>query len=242
MTLGLHDRRARRRRQVWLGAMKWGLVLSALFAAGAYAYQTGLTLARRDVVRAEARIQELTDIAASLQTENDELRRSLAAARTEEAAWRQRYHQEVPTGEMQDLFARLRAKLEDGVSIERLRLVIDAARDARNCEPDPVSRRFIVTTPIYRGPNDSVTFANGRVTVTAMGASARNADGAPEGWFDPAEPVTMRITIIGGESAEATGVVPLHHSVIAGDWEHRFTAVAGPQGFLVVTADRCAYP
>ena len=75
-----------------------------------------------------------------------------------------------------------------------------------------------------------------------MGQSATSASGQPEGWYDPAKPVVLKFSHLGGESSEVTGMLPLHHSMLVGDSEYRFTATAGDRGFINVTADRCKFP
>ena len=49
----------------------------------------------------------------------------------------------------------------------------------------------------------------------------------PEAWFDPAKPVTVFFTRLGGETTSTVGVLPLHHAVVVGDLEYRFSVVAG---------------
>ena len=39
-----------------------------------------------------------------------------------------------------------------------------------------------------------------------------------------------------------SGILPLHHSVLLGEEEFRFTVVADEQSLVRVTTDRCALP
>ena len=84
-------------------------------------------------------------------------------------------------------------------------------------------------------------FADGRITVTGEGKNAVSPDGLPEGWFDPAQELSINLTTIGGESASVAGLLPLHTSLILGTDEYRFTVVEGAQSFVEVTADRCDF-
>jgi hypothetical protein len=95
---------------------------------------------------------------------------------------------------------------------------------------------------LHRGANDSVSFADNAITVTAEGRSATTAEGAPEAWFDAGQPIKVRFVLIGGRSEEVSGVLPLHHALVAGDYEHRFTVLGGDRGFIRVAAERCKYP
>ena len=140
------------------------------------------------------------------------------------------------------MFDAVRERLDGGVEESRLAFVIGAAKNERDCTATPVTRRFVVKTPIYDGPNDSVSFAQSTITVAAEGRSATDEAGNPEAWFDPVLPITLSFTEIGGKRAEIKGVLPLHHAMVRGDTEYRFTVVRGDRAFVDVTAEGCAYP
>lgn len=242
MTLGLHQERTRRRRKRRWTLVKWLIGLGAIAAAGLVAYETGSTQARLDTAGLQTRIDELTLAAEQLDAEKAELRAALALAEDRLAEAQARYENEAPTGVLADLLTLVRRKLEEGVDQGRLAFVIEAARNERDCDAVPVEKRFLVATPLSSGGNDSVSFAEGLITVTASGASALNASGKPEAWFDPARDVTLRLTALGGGVEETSGVLPLSVTMVAGDREYRFGASAGPQGFVRIVADSCRYP
>ncbi|MEI6557592.1 MAG: hypothetical protein WCO00_04235, partial [Rhodospirillaceae bacterium] len=106
----------------------------------------------------------------------------------------------------------------------------------------PETKRLQPSTQFYKSPNRSVSFASGTITVVGEGMSVRDTSGNAEGWYDPAQAVTLHITPQGGKEQLITGVLPLHQSVVVDSTEYRFTAVAGSRSFLEVTADRCSYP
>lgn len=242
MTLGLRDSRNRRRRRFWAGVAKVLLVLIGIGALGFYAYHTGSRLAEHDVTVLREEIAQLTATNEALVSENDVLEADLARAKRQAAEWEGRYQREVPSGEIKQLADLVAEKVRAGVAVDRLAFLINAAGDLGACDNQPETKRFIVPTPLYDGGNSSVGFANGTVTITALGESARNESGQVEAWFDPAAPVTLRFTKLGGEVSEVAGKLPLHHSVLVGDAEYRFTAVAGDRGFITVTGDRCKFP
>jgi len=154
-----------------------------------------------------------------------------------------RYERDVASGSLAELMARIREKLEAGVDEDRLGFLIDTAGNPRNCDNKPVTKRFMVRTQISRSENDSVSFANNRITITALGESALNAEGKVEAWFDPAQVIALRLTRIGGKTMIEKGKLPLHTSVIVKDKEYIYSVVAGQQrGFVEVTGDRCDYP
>jgi hypothetical protein len=53
----------------------------------------------------------------------------------------------------------------------------------------------------------------------------------------------VHFTLSSGTSEEATAVLPIDHSVVAGGSEYHINLAAGPtRGFVVVTAERCDFP
>lgn len=242
MAFGLREsrtlqRRARRRRMLW-----WLAVLAGLIAAGYYAYETGAMLARQDVTTLKGEVDKLESSVEALTQTNAELQSAVQAERQRNQAWQQRYEADVPTGQRAALLDLVQARLAAGLTVQRLTSLIQSARAERRCDQNPVTKRFVVQNPLHTGANSAVSFADNRVTVTANGASAVNASGSPEGWYDPGKPVTARFTLVGGETFMAEGLLPLHQSVVAGGNEYLFTLVAGDRGFVTVTADRCDYP
>src|SRR3546814_13154121 len=95
-------------------------------------------------------------------------------------------------------------KLKAGADEERLAFLVAAADKPRSCDGEPETKRFIVTTELQSGgANDAVSFGDRAITVTAVGAPARNAGGDLEAWFDPQQPVTVTFTQLGGKTVSA---------------------------------------
>ncbi len=243
MSLGLHENRQRRRRRFWWGVTKWSLALALIIAAGAYSYRFGSQLAEHEVVKAHEQIAALESEVAGLQQQSAALATELAKARETVTAWEARYQREVPTGFVREMMQLVQEKLEAGADRERLAFLVSAADKPRVCDDQPETKRFIVTTELQNGgANDAVSFGDRTITVTAKGEAARDANGNLEAWYDPEKPLTIVFTHLGGKTVTAEGALPLHHSVVSGDNEYRFTALPGARGFLTVTADRCDYP
>ncbi|HET8726053.1 MAG TPA: hypothetical protein VFO41_00970 [Alphaproteobacteria bacterium] len=241
MSLGLYDPDRRYRRRVWGTIVRTGFYVATLGVAAAFAYQIGIE-------RMHNRQEQLTEELRGLQRSNATLEQNAirleAAARAAQIQYRElleRFEREVPTGQVRELSTLAAERLEDGVPAERIAFFIEAADQVRDCG-EPETKRFIVPTPIYQGANTSVGFADGRITVTGMGTNAVDEGGAQQGWFDPAKPVKITFTVIGGEQSETSGELPLHHSVVLGDDEYRFTIAEGERSFVQITADRCAFP
>ena len=243
MTLGLHDPHDRRRRQFRRTVVRWLFGIGAIIAAGVATYQTGASLAEREIAELTQTVAKMDERAQALERENTELQAGLilSARRLKDAELA--YRRDVPGGEVAAIMGRVREKLAAGVDRERLAFLIDSAGKARKCDNKPVTKRFVVRTPISRSANDSVSFAKNSITVTALGESARNPEGKVEAWFDPAQAIALRLTQLGGMTTVEKGKLPLHTSVIVKDKEYRYSVVAGQQrGFVEVTGDRCDYP
>lgn len=243
MSLGLHENRQRQRRRFWWGVTKWVLAVALILAAGAYSYRFGAQLAERDVEKAKERIAELEGEVDSLQQQRAVLATELAKARESITGWQARYEREVPTGFLREMLVLVEEKLAAGADRDRLAFLVAAADKPQVCDEQPETKRFIVTTELQvGGANDAISFAERTITVTAKGEAARDANGNLEAWYDPEKPLTLTITHLGGKTEQAEGALPLHHSLVVGDDEYRFTALPGARGFLTVTSDRCNYP
>lgn len=241
MSLGLG--RAARRRQRRLRLLKWSSIAGVLLALGIFSYVSGSTLAKQEVANLRIELDRLRKSLESGRAESATLRVESDQARAREAEWRQRYEAEVPTGKTKALFALIQAQIKKGVADNRLSFMIEAAGNTETCSGQPITKRFIVRTPIFAGTANAVnfTFSDNALTITADGESATNSIGNPEAWFDTAKDVTVWFTQIGGKRrAKASGRLPLHHSVVVRNVEYRFSIVEGDRrGFVNVTADRC---
>lgn len=189
----------------------------------------------------------LKEQAESLGKERDTLLKNLTELRAEAQTANTRYEQikaeynaVLPEGPMQDLTRLVREQLTQGMAPERLAFVIKSARPPTGCT-DPETKRFIVSTPNYTGPESSASVADGTVIIKAKGESASSANGQPEAWFDPAKPVNVTFSSSQGQEVK-TGNFPIRHSVIAGGREFRFTVEEGAKSFVKVTYDSCSYP
>lgn len=246
MRHGFHETRARSRRRgrILLGIAKWALLLAIFGAIGYYAHETGTRIAQRDTIELRRQVDELTAATQTLQRDKEQLLRDLTAMTARAEELRKRYESDVPTGAMSDVMRLARAKLAAGVTPARIAGVLGAVENARSCDDKPVSKRFIVRAGA-RAPavNDTVSFADRTITVSATGEQTIDGDGRPQAWFDPAKPLTVVFTRIGGAESVAKGVLPINHSVVMNDIEHRFVITPGDaRGFVSVTSDSCKYP
>lgn len=185
-------------------------------------------------------VESLTKERNLLQKNVTELRAEAQTANTRYEQIKAEYNAVLPEGPMQDLTKLVREQLTQGMAPERLAFVIKSARPPTDCT-DPETKRFVVSTPSYTGPDSSASVADGAVVIKARGASATNKDGKAEAWFDPAQNVEVTFTSPAGTETKR-GAFPIRHSVVANGREYRFTIEEGAKSFAKVVFDSCAYP
>ena len=194
-------------------------------------------------------INSLKKEAEDLRTQNAGLQDNLTKLRAETQTANSRFDQlqeqfqkELPNeGPVRELVDLVRKQIADGMSPERMAFVIRSARPPRNCT-DPASKRFMVKTPAYTGPDSGASFGEGAVLISAIGASSRNQKGEPQAWFDPTQQITVTFKTSDGQAEKKSIILPLQHSLIAGGREYRFTLSEGEKSFVKVTYDSCDYP
>ena len=195
--------------------------------------------------------QKINSLQAQLEDQRqqqDEVQASLTEQRAEAQTANLRYEQlqetyqeTIPEGPMKDLVGLVRKQLEEGMDPKRLEFVIRSARPPRNCS-EPETKRFVISTPANSGPENQIDVAEGAIIIKGTGVSARNMKGEAEAWYDPSKGITLEFIPMGGEAEKKAGVMPLHHSVVAGAREYRFTIEEGARSFAKVTFDSCDYP
>lgn len=243
MPLSLHESRRRSRRQRRSRILSVLVVLALIGGAGYAIYTAGGMFAEREVVRLQNEINQLKANMASFEERDAKMQTAVQQAEGQEAYWKQLYERDVPTGPAKDLQAQVRARLAEGVLPARLSMAIGAVVNKPQCEDKPVTKRFIVRTPLHPGGNDSVGFADNAITVTAEGKTATSGEGAKLASFDPAQPVTVSFLTLGGRKVETSGVLPIQYSVLTDNAEYRFSVMsAETRGFVTVTGDKCKAP
>ena len=198
-------------------------------------------------VRSQQNIYILQKEKRVLAEENDKAQNEMTALRAEAQTanirleqLRASYDELLSEGPLRDLVTLLKQQIEQGVDVKRLESVILLARPPQNCT-DPDSKRFVVATPVYKGPTSVASIGNG-ISVSGKGVSAKNSRGNKEAWFDPRQPVSLTFKVRGKKSVAKKGVLPLHYSTVVGGKEYRFTVTAGAKSFAKVTFDHCDYP
>lgn len=192
------------------------------------------------LISLEEQVDTLTEQNNLLQDTVTEIRAEAQTANTRYEQIKAEYNAAIPEGPMQDIISLVHEQINGGMDPERLKFVIRSTRPPTGCtEPD--TKRFVVSTPAYKGKDSAVSVADGTIAITGSGVSARNSKGQPEAWYDPAQSVTVKFTG-GGVTETKKGTLPLRHSMIAGGREYRFTIEEGSRSFAKVIYDSCAYP
>jgi hypothetical protein len=240
-TLG-RRRQAQRRRFFWnvvrllLGAALLGFFAVAGYEAGRSESAHLLERQADDLAAAAARNLALTESLAMAEDRATRLDDQLLSLRLDYAA-------NVPPAELKPLLTLLQGRIRAGVDLSRLAFVIEQAGRERDCRSTVETNRLIVRTPVTTVLDNSVAFADQRITISGDGTPARDPTGEPLDWYDPAASVTLRFLTITGDLSRVAGHLPLVHSVILNDREWFFQATASAErGYVDITAQSCAYP
>lgn len=188
----------------------------------------------------KTQVTQLTEERLQLQQSVTELRAEAQTANTRYEQIKAEYNAVMPEGPMQDLTRLVRQQIDQGMAPERLSFVIKSARPPTDCT-EPETKRFIVSTPNYAGPDSTVSVADGAVIINGKGVSSTSKDGKAEAWFDPAKSITVNFSA-NGKVETKSGNLPLRNSIVVGGREYRFTIEEGAKSFAKVVFDSCAYP
>lgn len=242
MTFGSYNPRRRyiERDRKRANAVLVSLSIVALVAA--LSFWLGRQHAAFQINSLKKETEEARTQSTKLQDEVTKLRAEAQTANSRFDQLQQQYQKELPdSGPIRSLIELVTKQISDGMSAERLEFVIRSARPPRNCS-DPASKRFMVKTPAYTGPDSAAAFGEGAVTISGIGASTRNQKGEPQAWFDASQPVTVTFKSADGQPETKTSQLPIQYSMIAKGREYRFTLSEGEKSFIKVSYDSCDYP
>ncbi|HBR69930.1 MAG TPA: hypothetical protein DEA55_11200 [Rhodospirillaceae bacterium] len=232
------DRYRRRNMQRIAWAVR---TLAMLFFTVGFGFWIGHLYNQQKVVTLQAERDLLMQQRDAVQEDITRIRAEAQTANAMLAQARQNYEETIPAGPMRDIMALVKKQLEEGMDPQRLMMAVQSARPPRNCT-EIETRRFMVSTPAYEGPDSKITVAEGKISISGKGFSAKNDKGEVEAWYDPLRAVNLVFSVEGSAAQKIDGVMPLHHSVVVEDKEYRFTVSQGAQSFAKVTFDSCDYP
>lgn len=242
MSLSSYNPRDRYRERAVQRFNKALLFLILLGGAATGGFMMGRQNATMQIASLKDDAQEKEKKLQELQNELTTLRADARTATSRLETLKTQYEKDLPQeGPMREIFDMIKKQVDDGMAPERLAFVIRSARPPSNCS-DPVSKRFVVRPPSYKGPESTVSVGEGAVTISAIGEAARGSTGQVEAWYDPTQKITLTFKTADGATEEKSGTLPLQHSIIAGGREYRFNLTEGEKSFAKVTFDSCDYP
>ncbi len=241
MGISNYDPYARYRNRASQRFMRFLSFVAIAVVFSATGFVIGRQTAMENAVATKSQLESMTQQRNALQDGMTKLRAESQTASLRFQQLQDQLNKEIPDGPMRELVNLVRKQIADGIDPLRLGYLIRSARPPANCT-DPETKRFVVTTPAYKGQDSNISLADGGVVITGSGVSARNPKGEPEAWFDPAQPVTLEFAPRGADKQVKKGVLPLSHSVVLGDREYRLTFSEGSRSFIKATYDSCSYP
>ncbi len=226
-------------------AEKWRTLMTYTFlvvVSLVFGFMIGRQYAVQKLIILDNQISAVTKQRQQLQDELTTLRAESQTAKILYEEMERKILKEYPEGgPLRDILVSAREQITDGVDPKRLLLALKSARPPKNCT-EPQIKRFVVSTPSYKGPASSMSVDEGQVIISATGESSKNASGALESWFDPTKPVEVTFTAKGAAPEKRQSVLPIRLSVITGGKEYRFSVAEGARSFAKVTYDSCDYP
>lgn len=241
MNFMMYDPGGRYRRRAAEQRRRFTMIAIFIAALSAFSYWWGAENVRGSEIAYKQQATQLKDERAGLDRLITDLRAEVQSTQVRHQQLEEKFQAEVPAGDFKRLADLVKQQLEAGIKPERLALAIQTTRPPKNCV-EPITKRFVMKTPVYSGPHGTVSFANGVVTVTGEGEPAVSPTGSLEAWYDPGKPVSITFIQIGGKETTKTGLLPIQHSMVVGSKEYRFTVAAGDRSFISVTSDSCDYP
>ena len=229
MSLGLARRKElqkRRSQRLWM-TVKFIFICVFIGATAYFSYDTGQEIAKQNYRFAQDKYDQL-------EKENQRLIKDLGSNK----AALEQIQSLVPNDEIKGLLQVINDKTAEGVAIDRMARLVGGMTTNENCGTESEVKRFMVTT-LVNTEKSNVSFERGLITISGSGSPTLNEEGNPEAWFDPAKPVTLTFTLPGGEAQEVSGILPLHHSIVQGDKEYRFSMTPGRRSFIDVTLLTC---
>jgi len=232
-----HDRYRQRARE---GLYRNAMITASIIAALLIGYVGGNKKSEQETRQLVGQAKEIQASAAQAEQQSTKAQADYQTLNIKYQQLESQYARDVPQGDLGLLTALVKEQLDKGMPVDRMIQIIRAAQPPRNCSPSQ-NKRFILSTPAYKGPDGAITFADGAITVTGNGEPSINSKQEKEAWFDPGKPVHITFSVIGGKKETKTGLLPIHHTIILRDKEYRFTISEGPRSFISVSSDNCDY-
>jgi len=195
--------RARRRKALLQRIGRWLLVLGIFIGIGYSSHRAGLILAESKVVALRRELADITRERDNARLARENAQAALAKANERIAELQTRYDTDVPRGDLATLLQLTRERLAAGITAVRVTDALRAVRPISVCDGRPVSKRFLLRTGPQPGPDDTMTFADGLISLSVTA----DID-------DPARTMTAHFSRFGGAPSTASGPPPLRHAIV----------------------------
>ncbi len=222
-----------RHRRVWMAVIKITFFCLLILGSSFFAYQTGVEQTKARELAMREQFDAVSNQKGQLKISNEQLKNKIELTNL--------HINEMAASDVGKLSQIVKGRLEAGITADRLAFVISQAQNRRNCQPAE-TKRLQPSTEINESTSSTISFDGKDILVTGKGMVAHNTAGGPEGWYDPQQPVIMRVTPHNGQDIVINGTLPLQRSLVVENIEYRFSATAGPRSFIEIRADRCDYP
>lgn len=221
--------RARRRKVLILRLARWVAIAVAFGGIGYSSYQGGLALAELKVVRLRQDLTEVTRERDGARAAQANMQAELGKAQEQIAQLQASYAADVPTGPVAAILQLARERIGEGLGAERIMEALRAVRAIVACEGRASTKRFALRPGAQPLAEDTVTFADGLITLYVTPAQD-----------DPARAITANFTRIGGVPMAVSGAPPLRASITIENAELRFViANSELRGFVTATVNTC---
>ena len=141
--------------------------------------------------------------------------------------------------EMRKLNRIIARYLARGIKEDQIRLALQTVSLPSRCRPVE-EKDIAVATPFFAGKESNTGLLNNNIHVFVEGIAGQQAT-AERPWFDPEEPVSMRVAFLGGEKI-TSGQLPLSMNIIADTWLMKLELnETSLQGYVNVRISKCSF-
>ncbi len=206
---------------LWVGWFWGNSQQSALMSSNAQQ----LTNANQKIDRLE---QEMASLTRGL--DNEKERRAAAELLNGDGDQRKEMRR------LQRIIARYLAR---GIKEDQIKLALQTVSLPSRCRPVE-AKDIAVATPFFAGKESNTGLLNDAVHVFVEGVAGQQAT-AERPWFDPEQPVSMRVAFLGGEKI-TSGQLPITMNIIADTWLMKLDVVeTSLQGYVNINISKCSF-
>jgi hypothetical protein len=217
---------------------------SLLLAALAYvAYEAGRAHWRAEVDRLQRANAQLEALDRERVQRLVEALSRIEVLEARNTALEQELARRVPDVRMAELVELLKARLADGIPIDRLASILRSLTRERDCVLEEQGVRVFVRVPLASDRRNHASLAGGLMSVRLEGEPARDGEGRPEAWYDPAAAVRLLLVTVDGRRLEYDETLPFTRSLVLGQREYRLLVQPDERrGFVRIVVESCSWP